>query len=251
METGIYSSYPKRTKYSRGRNYRFGKFLRRKGYRRNNPINQFSMKKTRLGRYFKTDMQLVKLTVNRPINIGASGTHYILDTTANDYVNLTFLLAQSSEFATRYTQYSYYRLSGLKVTLTRRWIDPIALGVNGTSAGFISLAGGLSAIYMNLYPNLTSQATVGNAVCYADSSFKFSPFLHGEQSHYIPFPKDFTTGTNSNGLGVWNACSQFSNLTGEIAFYDSNQIVVSDEDEMLIWDATFELYAQFCNNTGT
>lgn len=248
MDTGVYASYPKRRRYRTKSAY--GK---RRSYRKRvNPINQYSYKKTRIGRYFKTDQQSVMCSYKDYIYQEAGGAgDYRVGFTALAYLNLAQILAQSQEFQSRASQYSYYKLSGMKVTVTRRWIDPIALGVNGVSAGWLSLASGLSKVSMNFYPNLIN-TTVGTSIDQADSSFDFSPYTVGEQSHYIPFPKDFTTGSNSQGLGVWNAIASFSTIFGELALFNSGAglTVPSNMAIMQIWDLDIEVYTQFCNNTG-
>lgn len=258
MDTGLYASFPKRTRYSRGRNYRFGKYLRNKGYNRRTTFNTITNRsygaygKTRLGKYIKTNMQSVKCTYIDSITIPASGSHYQWDSGNVDYNTLANMLGGSLEFATRAIQYSYYKINGISVSATRRWIDPIALGVDGTTEGFLSLSGGLGMVHLNLYPNLTA-TSVGLPTMLADSSFKFSPFIHGVQSHYIPMPKNFTTGGNSNGLGVWNATSQIASLTGQVSLYDNNGStpIVSDESEMDIFDIEVNFYVSFCNSTGS
>lgn len=249
MDSGAYASYPKR-RYKRS--FRSGGKRRNYSRRRVNPMNQFSYKKTRVGRLFKTDQQQVKCSYKGAIyqDAGGDGT-YLVNTTGQAYINLATILANSAEFISRYTQYSFYRLNGMKVTVNRRWIDPIALGVNGVSSGWKTLSGGLSKVSMNFYPNIAT-TTVGTSVDAADSSFDFSPYPIGEQTHYIPFPRDFTTGTNSNGLGVWNACNTYTSISGELALYNDTSLTVpSDVAIMLIWDIEIELYTQFCNNLGT
>lgn len=253
MDSGAYASYPvKRSRTRRG--YRLG---RRRNYYTNrrrsyNPLNQFSYKKTRIGKYFKTDQQAVKCSFTNTIYQAAGGDGTYLVGISNDqYLNLSQILNNSPEFISRYTQYSYYRLNGMRVTLSRRWIDPIALGENGVSPGWLDITGGLNKLSMNFYPNIIN-TVVGQPVDHADASFDFSPYINERQSHYIPFPRDFTTGTNSQGLGVWNATQTFTNISGELALYSpATGTRPSDQQTMLIWDIEIELYCQFCNNTGT
>lgn len=248
MDSGAYGSYP------RNRSRRtFKKSLGRKrsrysGYRAN-PINQFTYKKTRIGRLTKTNMQQLKATYNSTVYLIANTVNYTVLATGTQYVNLAAILAGSPEFVSRTTQYSYYMISGMSVTFTRRWVDPIALGVTGVSSGFLNLDAGLSQLSCNFYPNLINTA-VGQPVEDADSSWKVSPFIHGNQTHYQPFPKNFTTGGNSNGLGVWNACSQYANIFGELAFYNTVGLRPSNIDDMQIWDIEVNVYCSFCNNTG-
>lgn len=244
MDAGAYGSYPRR------RNKR--SFKRRANYRKRvNPINQFSYKKTRVGKYFKTDQQSVMCT-NKSVIFQENGGNgeYLSTLSGFDFLNLTTILANSSEFISRQVQYSYYKLNGMKVILTRRWIDPVLLGVTDTTPGWLSLSQGLPKLSINFYPNIQS-TTVGQSVANADSSFDFSPYLSREQSHYIPFPKDFTTGSNSQGLGVWNACNSYSTISGELALWSApTQMRPSNVENMFIWDMEVEVYAQFCNNLG-
>nr|WAE42444.1 MAG: capsid protein [Cressdnaviricota sp.] len=253
MNSGAYGSYPKR------RRYNAGAYVKRKyvgsGRRRTmrvNPVNQLTYRKTRIGKYTKTDMQQLKCTYTDVIVIQPSGQSYTFNSNGQAYRNLAAMLGASPEFVSRVTQYSYYMLNGMSVTFTRQWIDPIAYGVNGVSSGFVT-AGfnlGLEKCAINFYPNLIT-STVGQPVEDADSSWSVSPFIHGGQSHYQPFPKNFTTGSNSNGLGVWNACSAYTNISGELALYNSgNGAVASSFGEMCIWDLEVNFYVQFCNNTG-
>lgn len=248
MDTGAYATYPKSTltRYSKNRNYRFGKYLRTKGYRRKmvNPLNQFTYKKTRLGKYIKTQMLATICTYTTRIVLLNGTTNYTFPS-GNQYLNLATILTGSPEFISRYTQYSYYMLNGQQVKLTRRWFDPIGFSVDG----FATYVDGLSMLSMNFYPNLSS-TTVGQPVEDADSSWKVSPFIHGVQSHYQPFPKNFTTGSNSNGLGVWNAGSSYTSISGELAIYNDAGALAGNND-MAIWDLEINHYISFCNNTGT
>lgn len=157
----------------------------------------------------------------------------------------------SPEWVSRSTQFSYYMINGISVAYTRKWIDPIAYGVNGSSSGITATTYriGMPALSTNFYPNLSS-TVVGQPVEDADSSWMTSLFIHGKQSHYQPFPKNFTTGTNSNGLGVWNACSQVANLAGELAIYAVNGPSVSDQGDFFLLDVEINVYCSFCNNTG-
>lgn len=250
MDSGAYGSYPKRRRYNVGK-YISKKYGTRKAYsNRTNPNKQFSYGKTRVGKYTKTNMQSLKCTYTDDILQLAGAFIYSFQSTTQQYLNLATILAGSPEFVSRVTQFSYFKLSGMQVILTRRWFDPVALGVDGTSAGFTSLAPGLAMITLNFYPNLIS-SVVGQPVENADSSWDVSAFIHGNQSHYQPFPRDFTTGSNSYGLGVWNACNGYTNIAGELAIYSDNAAIASDFGNINIWDVEINIYAQFCNNTGT
>lgn len=242
MNTGAYGTYPRlrRTRKRIGRRTRTP-------YRKVNPNKQFTYAKSRVGRYTKTNLQSVKCTYTDQIQL-FNGSTYTFQST-NTYLNLAYILANSPEFISRSTQYSYFMINGMSVSYTRKWIDPIALGVNGSSAGFISLAPGLARLSTNFYPNLLS-ATVGSATEDAESSWVVSPFIHGEQSHYQPFPKNFTTGSNSFGLGVWNATNGYSNIAGQLSLYNDAAVTASDDFPMRIWDMDVQLYISFCNNTG-
>ncbi|CAF3348360.1 unnamed protein product [Rotaria socialis] len=163
------------------------------------------------------------------------------------------MLSTSQEFTSRILQYSYYMINGMNVKYARRWIDPISYGVNGTSPGFLanSFHNGLAMLSSNFYPNLAS-TFVGSPVERADSSWEVSPYTWTTQSHYQPFPKNFSTGPNSNGLGVWNACSQYASISGELAIYNdgADTVKASDVDHISIFDVEINLYITFCNNTG-
>lgn len=253
MNSGAYGSYPSNTRYSGNRNYKFGKALRKKGYRRRaNPLAQYTYRKTRIGRLTKTNMQSEKCTFTDTVLLDAGGVVYLFNSTGTAYLNLSAILLGSPEFVSRQTQYSYYMISGISVAASRMWMDPIAFGVDGVSSGFtaVSYNGGIEKMSLNFYPNLKT-STVGQPVEDADSSWEISPFIYGDQTHYQPFPKNFTTGTNSNGLGVWNACSQATNIQGEIAIYNSaSGVQASTFGQINLWDLEINVYCSFCNNTG-
>lgn len=260
MNAGAYGTYPGYLGLKR-RRYNIGRYITKKygstvtPYRRRyvNPVNQFTYRKTRVGRLTKTDMQSVKCTYNDAILLAASSQTYQFAISGQPYSNLTNMIQASTEFASRQTQYSYYMLNGMQVKLTRRWIDPIAYGVDGVSAGFTATTyngNGLATIQFNLYPNLTN-TVVGAPVQNADSSWEVSPFITTVNSHYQPFPKNFTTGTNSNGLGVWNATNQIANLAGELACFNDAGAAASDVSSIAMWDVEINFYIAFCNNTGS
>lgn len=240
MDTGAYASYPKRRRT-------FKKTLGVKRYRRYkqvNPVNQFTFKKTRVGKYTKTNQQGIKATYTSTIYLNSNG-NYVLGGATNQFINLAAMLSASPEFTSRSVQYSYFMINGMAVTFTRKWIDPVTIG---GSNEFIAFPAGLSMLSTNFYPNLSS-STVGQPVEDADSSWKTSPFIHGAQNHYQPFPKNFTTGTNSYGLGVWNACNGYTSISGELAFY--NDVAASVNNGVIaIWDVEVNVYCMFCNNTG-
>nr|WAE42452.1 MAG: capsid protein [Cressdnaviricota sp.] len=249
MDSGAYGSYPKRSRRRFGV-ARYG--AKRRSRSRVNPNKQFTFRKTRVGRLTKTDMQSLKATYSDIVMIPAGGVQYQFTSTGAAYLNLAAILAASPEFTSRVTQYSYYMLNGMSVTFTRQWIDPISYGVNGINPGFLqaNYAHGLEMLNTNFYPNLLS-TVVGAPTQQADSSWECSPFIHGAQKHYQPFPKNFTTGNNSNGLGVWNAANSYASISGELSiFNDGNAVAASDIENMYIWDVKIDLYVQFCNNTG-
>lgn len=239
--------------YTGGKRMVFKKSLGKKrsrysGYNNNNKTTAtYPLYKSNFTRLTKTNLTQLKATVQTKVVLDNSSVY--TSPAGVQYFNLATLLSGSPEFVSRVSQYSYYMISGMGVTFTRRWIDPIALGVSGTSAGFLNLSQGLSMLSCNFYPTLLS-ATVGQPVEDADSSWKVSPFIHGAQSHYQPFPKNFTQGVNSNGLGVWNACTQYANIYGELALYNDGGVTSSDVGTMSIWDVEFNIYVSFCNNTG-
>nr|WAE42422.1 MAG: capsid protein [Cressdnaviricota sp.] len=247
MDNGAYGSYPKRKTFKK----RLGNRPNRM-YKRVNPVNQYSYKKTRIGRLTKTNMTFVNCTYSDHIAIAPGNSVYQYASNGNAYINLTTILQNSPEFVSRQAQYSYYMIRGMAVAYTRQWIDPIAFGVNGVSTGFLanSYQQGIERLATNFYPNLSSTA-VGQPTEDADSAWIVSPFIYGAQSHYQPFPKNFTTGTNSNGLGVWNACSQVGNLAGQLSIYNSGaSATASTFGEIVIFHVMINVYISFCNNTG-
>lgn len=207
---------------------------------------------SRVNRLLKTDFQMVKATSVDGIYIPQGGTVYWFGSSSQPYKHIAAMLVSSPEFVSRQNQYSYFKLSGMEVILTRKWLDPISYGENNVSPGFLQTQyhNGLEMVSLNLYPNLLS-TNVGQSVENADSSWSVSPFIHGAQRHYIPFPKGFTTGSNSIGLGVWNSCLTVNSMNGELAIYNSGQgVQASNMSLIMIWDVEINLYAQFCNNTG-
>lgn len=246
MDSGAYGSYPAR-RYKK----RFSGWGKKRGSsRRVAPRNQFSYRRVRVGRNIRTDQQTMKCTYKTYVTLNAASQVYAFVTAGHDYLNLATILAGSPEFITRYGQYSYYKLNGMTVKASRMWIDPIALGVNGVSAGFITMNGGLSRAFMNFFPNLVTTST-GASTEYADSSFDFSPYTSGVQSKYIAFPKNFTTGGNSQGLGVWNDLNTYNTIFGQLSMYNSSTgTQASTFGDIQIFDLEIEVYVQFCNNIG-
>lgn len=239
----------------RRRRYNVGKYVANKygtakAYRRRTgmPLKLNS----RVSRLTKTQMINVKCTFTDKIIIQAGTSAYVFFNTVAQFRNLTSILSGSAEWTSRQNQYSYYKINGMSVTYTRRWIDPISYGVNGTSAGFTigGYGNGLPAMSTNFYPNIVS-TTVGQPTEDADSSWLTSPYIHGRQTHYQPFPKNFTTGTNSNGLGVWNACNAVANILGQLSIYSDTTAVASDQSDITIFDMEINMYVSFCNNLGT
>lgn len=256
MNYGAYGSYPRRRTF-RKRVYAGSGLVAyaRRRRRGTNPNNQYTFKKSRVGRFTMTNYQKSICSSYGFIILPAGSTQYTAEFNGLPnvpYINLFQILAGSPEFVTRQTQYSYYMITGMAMSFTRRWMDPIAFGTNGVNPGFLQsdYTVGLSTLYCNFYPNLVN-SIVGQPVQDADSSWEVSPFITTKQTHYQPFPKNFTTGTNSNGLGVWNACNQANNIQGELAFYNLLAAEPSDVQAIQIWDFTINLYISFCNNTGS
>nr|WAE43266.1 MAG: capsid protein [Cressdnaviricota sp.] len=238
MDSGAYGSYPKRRGYSKRKTGR-SKSYRKRVY----PVNQYSYRKSRVGKLLKTDMQSVSCSFNDTISILENSSSYVFQNNGLPYRNLVQMLFGSPEFVSRQTQYSYYMLKGMKVTLTRQWMEQW----DGTNLGHQEK--GMDAVYLNLYPNLLS-SVVGVPTRQADSCWEVSPFIQGPQTHYIPFPKNFTTGTNSNGLGVWNASSGATNLQGELAIFNDGMMCDARAERFNMWDVDVEFYLAWCNNTG-
>lgn len=249
MDSGAYGSYPKRRRYGMGR-FLKKKYGSRRAYgRKVNPVNQFTYNKTRIGKYTKTQLVSSKCTYNDRILLLASvGSDYVFQN-GFQYLNLSDILAGSPEFISRFTQYSYFMVNGIAVSYSRRWFNPVSFGVDGVNAGFKKHNLGLSRLSTNFYPNLKT-TVVGVNVPLADSSWDVSPFITGNQNHYQPFPKNFTTGSNSLGLGVWNACSAYASISGELAINNDVGTLVSNVEAMYIFDVEIQVYVAFCNNTG-
>jgi len=197
-----------------------------------------------------TNMQQSICTFRDSIGIAQDATKYIaVGLGGTDYLNLSDILGASAEFLSRSTQYSYYMIKGMQCKFTRCWPESTPLSNDEAVAPALShYNDGFQALKCNFYPNLKT-TSVGLPTEDADSSWIVSPFIFGAQSHYQPFPKNFTTGTNSSGLGVWNAVSQNQNIQGEIAIYNDPSIVALN-DSIKIWDVEVNLYISFCNNTG-
>lgn len=238
MNRGAYGSYRKST------------IRRRKtGFRKRNPVGQFSYKRRPVGSAFRTASNSVKCTYTSVVGQQPSSPDYSWGNST--YINLFQLLLGSTEFVSRRTQYSYYKINGMKISFTRRWITPIQLGLDQVRGGWLSLEHGLGPLNVNFYPNL-SGVPVGLPVAYADSSFVVSPHITGTQVHNLRFPRDMTTGINSQGLGVWNPTVNANTISGELAFYNDPavQALPSDFSPIAIWDFEVELMISFCNNTG-
>lgn len=250
MDTGAYGSYPGYLSRKRFRSYK--KTNRRVGYKRPNPINHYTYKKNNVAKYTKTARQSIKVTYLDKIQLqSATPTRYVFSTSNAPYLNLTAILSTSTEFTNRANQYSYYMINGIAVKYARRWLDPIAYGVNGVSPGItaVTYGNGFPSVATNFYPNLIN-TDAGASAELADSSWDTSPFITGIRSHYQPFPKNFTTGTNSNGLGVWNASNQVANLPGELALYNDAGAATATTFNFDVWDVEIEVYCSWCNNTG-
>lgn len=257
MDTGAYGSYPRRRTFRKrlGAGSALLSLLKGRRRKRVNPVNQYTYKKSRVGRLTMTGYASPVCTSYALLTLPAGNTAYNISVpggTTAQYWNLSDILLRSPEFVSRQTQFSYYMIKGMSVSFTRRWMDPISYGVDGTSEGFLAVeyGTGLSGLYVNFYPNLIT-TIVGQPVQDADSGWVVSPFIHGKQTHYQPFPRNFTTGTNSNGLGVWNACSQVANIQGELAVYNLIGAEPSDQGDIAIFDMIVNCYVSFCNNTGS
>lgn len=220
--------------YKSRRSLRFKRKTRRP-YRRAYPLKSF-----------KTNLQSIKATYTTRVYL-SDARKYGLVNPGQEYVNLAYILAQSPEFISRTTQYSYYKVTGIKVTLTRMWLDPVSNGLHFTLA---SMRDGLEMISLNFYPNLTSGA-VGQAIENADSSWNVSPFATGPVAHSISFPNGFTQGPNAQGLGTWNSVGESTNISGQLSCYNSsNGASASAGTQVAMWDVQIQVYVSFTTNTG-
>ena len=209
--------------------------------------------KSYLAKTLSTNQQAIKCGYNSTIIIPASSnTYYFLDT-LSDYINMATVLAASPEFLSRVQQYSFYKINGIALIFSRKWLDPIAFGIDGSKKGILetSYYNGVEDCFINFYPTLANASTIGKKVEDAEGSFKITPYTWDKQRHYIPIPKNFTNGSNSNGYGSWNATNTYNSILGEFAIYNSGEgIAMSNQGGMYVWDITIDLYCTFCNNTG-
>jgi len=247
MNGGAYGCYPKKYRSVK----RYGKRVSKRPSK-NMSYNQYTFKKTRVGRLTKTNMQSVPCTYSTQVGLG-NDAHYSFVGGLLTYLNLATVLTNSAEFISRQAQYSYYMITGMSVTFTRRWADPITYGVDSVSSGITigTYQGGMDSLDVNFYPNLLSTA-VGQSTQDADSSFRVSPFIHGKQRHYQPFPKNLSVGNNAQGLGVWNTTNNYGNINGLLSIYNPGLgfIAATGSPQYLVWDIEIEVYISFCNNTG-
>jgi len=240
-----------------GRGYGYAKkrFVAKRSYRRSARPSMYSKssgKRSVVARLTKTNMQSVPCTYSTQVGLG-NDAHYSFVGGLLTYLNLATVLTNSAEFISRQAQYSYYMITGMSVTFTRRWADPITYGVDSVSSGITigTYQGGMDSLDVNFYPNLLSTA-VGQSTQDADSSFRVSPFIHGKQRHYQPFPKNLSVGNNAQGLGVWNTTNNYGNINGLLSIYNPGLgfIAATGSPQYLVWDVEIEVYISFCNNTG-
>lgn len=207
---------------------------------------RITRKQVSIQRNFKTNTQLVKANTVTRIYLDDAGK-YGIDVPSTTYFNLAAMLATSPEYTSRAQQYSYYKISGMKFTLTRMWIDPLS---TATPYQNLTFGSGMEMISLNFYPSLVSSA-VGAPIQNSDSTWIVSPFISGPVSHSIFFPAKFTQGPNAQGLGVWNACNQSNNISGMLACYNTGfNIKALATTAVSIWDLRIEISLAFCNNTG-
>lgn len=241
MNGRSYYRLPRRTRrFSKRRIYR--RYTKR-GY----PPKSF------ISKTLSTNLQAVKCTYNTSICILAGGSTYAFLSSLADYLNMATILTGSPEFVSRLQQYSLYKINGVSFTATRKWMDPIAFGINGTKKGILesTFYNGVEDCFINFYPTISTIGSLGTKVENAEGSFKISAYDTTKQRHYIPFPKNFTNNSNSNGYGSWNSTGSYSSLLGEFAIYNSGEgITMSDQGGLYVWDLEVEVYTTFCNNTG-
>jgi len=198
-----------------------------------------------------TNMQQAICTYRTNVTLPISLNDYGFAQSPNTYLNLSDILAGSPEFITRSTQYSYYMIKGMQSKFTRMWPESMpCVADDSPDVGFGAYHFGLRALNVNFYPNLKSTA-VGQPTEDADSSWQVSPYITTTQSHYQPFPRNFTTGTNSSGLGVWNTVVQYPNISGQLTIYNHPNNSNALNDNIFIWDVEINVYISFCNNTGS
>jgi len=232
-----YGTYRKKTRY----------FKKSMGRKRVFP------KTSLVNRNLKTNMQTVKCTYPETIYLGTGINKYLIETTINDYLNMSSILSGSPEFNSRVNQYSYYKINGISFTASRKWFDPISYGVDGVSKGFTASTFhlGLEECSLNFYPAYSSSAGIGSKVANAESSWKITPYVWDKQRHYIPFPSNFSNGSNSNGYGTWNSCSTYSSILGQLSIFNSGSCCsASTSGGIFLWDVEVEVYVTFCNSNG-
>lgn len=215
------------------------------------PIPRFGQSSFRKGYKIKGNIQTLKCTLNDRIIIQAGFNAYNFGSNALNYMNISTALQNCAEFTTRAAQYAYYKLNGIQVKFTRRWLDTIPIG-DATHIGWdgSTIGNGLSMLSVNFFPTLSS-TVVSQLVEQADSSGKISPYLTESQDYYIRFPRNFSQGPNASGLGTWNSCLAITNLSGQIAiFNDFTNVFTTEAGFISVFDVEINFYTNFCNNTG-
>lgn len=231
----------------------YSRYPRRKYFKKSLGRAKTFAKSVAVSKYLKTNMQSIKCSYHDTVYLAPGLNVYAFLATVNDYINMSSFLAGSPEFVTRINQYSYYKINGIAFTLSRKWIDPVGYGQDGVSKGFTAntYVLGLEECSFNFYPAHASTAGVGAKVANAEGSWKVSPYTWNKQRHYIPFPSNFSTGSNSNGYGTWNSCSSYASILGQLSLYNSGECCsASNQGGIYIWDLEIETYVSFCNSNG-
>jgi len=199
-------------------------------------------------------MQSIKCTYNDTIYLPPGLNAYKILATTSDYLNMVSILAGSAEFTTRKDQYSYYKINGIAFIFTRKFLDPIAYGVNGVSKGITQSTYdlGMEDMSCNFYPANASLANLGVRVENAESSFKVAPYSWDKQRHYVAFPTNFSVGAGSSGYGTWNQCNAYTSILGQLSIFNSGECCTpSTSGGIYIWDMEVEVYVSFCNSNGS
>lgn len=231
----------------------YSKYPRKKYFKKSLGRAKTFAKSLAVSKYLKTNMQNIKCSYHDSVYLQPGLNVYAFLRTVNDYTNMASFLAGSGEFVTRYPQYSYYKINGISFTFSRKWMDPISYGENGVSKGFTASTFnlGLEECSFNFYPAYASVAAIGVKVSNAEGSWKVSPYTWDKQRHYLPFPTNFSPGSNSNGYGTWNSCTAYASILGQLSLYNSGECCsTSNQGGVYIWDLEVEVYISFCNSNG-
>lgn len=228
------------------RRYNVGRYVRKKYGGKRAPYKR----RITASKAIVNDVTNVVCSSDDKISLVQDGSYRSDNTGNSKFRNLYTILQASSEFNTRAQQYSFFKLTGLTVKFTRRWLNPITYGVDTVESGILqnTYQYGLAMLNVNFFP--TQVSTVHGAVTEnSDSSFKVSPYIQTLQTHYIKFPQMITG--NGIGLNMWNPTNIAGALQGQLSFYNDPGCSVSDTTEhFIIWDVEYNVYVQFCNNNG-